>query len=71
MKISKSEEKLSKLEEVVEKVVELYVENTCEKSQDDSAKTEGITMTKIENKESSFAAADPSKAEENEIDELK
>lgn len=70
MKNSQSEEKLSKLEEVVEKVVELYVENTCDKPIDEFTKTEDIT-TEIENKATFFAAAEPSKVKENETDESK
>lgn len=68
MKMSSSEEKLSKMEEVVEKVVELYVENIGEKSHDLSTKIENMTVTtEKENKETSFAQ--PSRVEENETDE--
>lgn len=60
------------MEEVVEKVVELYVENTWEKPQDESTKTEDMAMTtEKENKDIPFAAAQPSRVEENETDDVK
>lgn len=72
MKISQSEEKLSKMEEVVEKVVELYVENTREKFPDGATKTEDMTViTEKENKETSFTTSEPFKVEGNETDESK
>lgn len=72
IKISQSEEKLSKMEEVVEKVVELYVENSWEKYQDGSTKPEDMTVTTHkENKETSVTDSEPSQIEENETDESK
>ncbi|XP_026316890.1 uncharacterized protein LOC113227990 [Hyposmocoma kahamanoa] len=71
MKISQSEEKLSTMEEVVEKVVELYVENTWEKSQDEFTKTEDKTVTTEKENKVIPVAAQPPDVEENETDESK
>lgn len=68
MKHSLSEEKLSKMEEVVEKVVELYVENSLDKPPDESAKKGNSNVgTDTDN----IDTGDPSKIEENETKESK
>lgn len=59
------------MEEVVEKVVELYVESTWEKSQDEFTKTEDKTVTTEKENKVIPVAAQPPDVEENETDESK
>lgn len=69
MKNSSSEDKLSTMEEVVEKVVELYVENNLDKPPDESTNT-GNSSVALE-KEDKEDTAVPLKVDENETEESK